>query len=83
MYAISKLFTTYSTRPYGLSAHIERTIKAQSLRRNSITPYILSKKTMEVNPKHSIITELKIQAVPHESDHIIMNLIWMTYALTV
>ena len=68
-----------TTSEHGWSANMERIIKNQALRDNSMTSYMVSKKTMETNPKHSIMTKLEKKAAADKSDKTVKDLIWLLF----
>merc|ERR1719195_1891860 len=67
------------TTEYGWSANMQRIMKAQVLRDNQMSSFMVGKKKMQINPDHTIMIELKKKFEANASDRTVKDLVWLLF----
>merc|ERR1712110_1225412 len=67
------------TSQYGWSANMERIMKAQALKDTSTMGYMAAKKHLEINPDHSIISNLRQRAETDKNDKSVKDLVLLLF----
>ena len=70
------------TSEFGWSANMERIMKAQALRNDSMMGQMSAQKILEINVDSDIIQELNTRLTADKNDKTIKDIVWLLYEIT-